>query len=91
MLYVKNRGIAVASRIKYLGLIMDGDLNFLLHFEYVAGKVDKTIRLLNGTLNGILPNCKRPKERQRKLYLNVVLSVILYGSLVWCREFRNNI
>jgi len=86
MLYIKNRGIAVSRNIKYLGLLLDGDFCFLPHFVYISGKVDKTIRLMNS----ILPNCRGPNEKRKKLYLSVVLSIILYGAPVWHAEFRRS-
>ncbi|XP_067216676.1 uncharacterized protein [Linepithema humile] len=37
-----------------------------------------------------MPNCRGPNERKRKLYLNVVLSMMLYGAPVWATSFREN-
>jgi len=86
-LFLKGKEIVTSCAIKYLGLYLDGDLNFEAHFTRVAEKVNGIIRLLNG----VLPNCRGPSEKKRKLYLNVVFSVILYGSPVWHGKFRESV
>jgi len=60
LLFLKNERISISNSIKYLRLHIDGELKFDLHFNYVAEKVEGTIRLLNS----ILPNCRGPREKR---------------------------
>jgi len=73
---LKVRELATLHVVEYLGVHLDGDLSFDVHFTRVAEKVNGVIKLLNS----ILPNCRGPVERKRRLYLNVVLSMNLYGG-----------
>lgn len=36
------------------------------------------------SLGRLMPNLRGPKETKRKLYANVVLSILLYAAPVWC-------
>ncbi|KMQ90731.1 reverse transcriptase [Lasius niger] len=45
----------------------------------MEGRVERII----GTLNRLMPNLRDPDERRRRLFANVVLSVLLYGAPVW--------
>lgn len=76
---VRGHEVAVLLRMKYLGVILDSEWKFHNHFQTVVGKVDKVI----SHLNRIMPNCRGPSELKRKLYMNVVLSILLYGAPVW--------
>lgn len=42
-------------------------------------KVSTVVR----ALNRLMPNLRGPNERRRRLYANVVMSVVLYGAPVW--------
>jgi len=81
-LFLKGKELTSLHAIKYLSVHLDGDLSFDTHFIRVAEKVNGVIRMLNN----ILPNCRGPGERKRRLYLNVVLSIILYGAPIWYKK-----
>lgn len=38
-------------------------------------------------LTGLMPNLRGPLENKRRLYYNVILSILLYGAPVWHHEF----
>lgn len=42
-----------------------------------------------GSLGRLMPNLRRPVESKRRLYYNVLLSIVLYGAPVWYRELEN--
>ncbi|KMQ92774.1 reverse transcriptase [Lasius niger] len=76
---VEDTSIKFRSSIKYLGVIIDVNWSFFDHFRYTEEKANKVVR----ALNRLMPNLRGPDERRRRLFANVVLSVILYGAPVW--------
>lgn len=76
---VSREKIALQNKVKYLGLILDGDWKFAEHFLYVEQKVSKVIR----ALSGILPNLRGPSEKKRMLYAHTIASIINYGAPIW--------
>jgi len=76
---VNNTLIKFATSIKYLGIMIDSKWAFKEHLKYVENKADGVIR----ALNRLMPNLRGPDERRRRLFANVVYSVILYGAPFW--------
>lgn len=69
--------------MKYLGVMLDDRMAFGQHLEYVGEKVGAVSR----ALHRITPNLRGPSEKRRLLYMNVVLSVILYAAGVEGHHF----
>jgi hypothetical protein len=82
ILVIKNSAVKLGNSIKYLGLIIDSKWSFIPHFEAIAVKIDKTL----GHLTGLMQNTSGPDEKKRKLYANIVYSIINYGSPVWVED-----
>lgn len=76
---VEDTSINFSSSIKYLGIYIDTNWLFSDHFRYVEERANRVVR----ALNRLMPNLRGPDERRRRLFANVVLSVILYGAPVW--------
>lgn len=76
---VGSEYIEVGRTLKYLGVIFNSRLNFGDHFSYVAAKASGVAR----SLGRLMPNLRGPSENKRRLYANVVISVLMYGSPVW--------
>jgi hypothetical protein len=74
--------VMVGQRMKYLGLIIDGQWTFEPHFEQLAPKVATAAN----ALCGLLPNLGGAGLGVRRLYEGVVRSRVLYGAPVWARE-----
>ncbi|XP_020298993.1 uncharacterized protein LOC109863187 [Pseudomyrmex gracilis] len=74
--------VATQPHMKYLGLQVDDRWKFRAHFDYVARKTHK----VTWALSRLLPNLGGPRQSVRKLYANVVHSVVMYGAPVWHRE-----
>ncbi|KAI4474634.1 hypothetical protein M0802_015521 [Mischocyttarus mexicanus] len=73
--------VEVRRRLKYLGLTLDSGWSFRPLFEEVVPKMERVVR----ALCRLLPNLHGPCERKRRLYSNVIHSVLLYGVPVWWR------
>ncbi|XP_067208489.1 uncharacterized protein [Linepithema humile] len=62
--------------MKYLGLTLDGFWGFEQHFAGITPKADR----MAAALGRLLPNLGGPNNGVRRLYANVVQSVLLYGA-----------
>lgn len=76
---INGTDIPIQERIKYLGIVLDSKLNYVEHFKYTSDKAMKVSR----ALSRLMPNLRGPSELKRKLYYNVVQSVILYNAPIW--------
>lgn len=43
---------------------------------------------VNRALYKLLPNLRGPQETKRKLYANIVQSIVLYGAPIWSDELQ---
>lgn len=85
-LVIKDKAIDISNSIKYLGLIIDHKWSFSPHFEAISTKVDRVL----GYLCNIMLNTRGADEGRRKLYVNVIYSIMLYGSPIWSNSFMEN-
>jgi len=72
--------VCMSPHMRYLGVLLDSKLIFQAHFEFVKDKFWKVTR----TLCRLMPNLRGPLDHKRRLYANVLISVALYGTLIWC-------
>lgn len=77
-LSIGEERIRIRASLKYLGLVLDSRLSFKFLFETLAPKVEKA-----RYLGRILPNIFGPGYKTRKLYANVLNSIIMYGAPIW--------
>lgn len=68
--------------MKYLGVIIDDKFTFHEHMDHISSKVTKITR----SLWKLMPNLHGPDERKRRLYANVLSSVVLYAAPVWAHK-----
>jgi len=74
--------VPIGARMKYLGLILDSRWKFRTHFNEMVSRVSKAA----DSLARLLPNLGGPNGRVRRLYAEVVNSIILYAAPVWAAE-----
>ncbi|XP_026743664.1 uncharacterized protein LOC113505244 [Trichoplusia ni] len=67
--------------MKYLGLVLDGRLNFREHFRRLAPR----LRAAATALGRLLPNVGGPDVGCRRLYAGVIRSMALYGAPIWAK------
>ena len=79
-----GKEISVSTSFKYLGLWFDKSLSFRDHLRYVAEKANKKVAMLSR----LMSNLGGPREAVRQLYLNVTLSILLYGAPVWAESMK---
>lgn len=76
---IEGKEIEQKTKIKYLGVILDKNLKFGPHVEYVSEKANKAI----SALTRIMPRIGGPGEAKRRVLQNVSESIILYAAPVW--------
>ena len=76
---VDGHRVRFSRTLKYLGVTLDDKLSFVKHTEEAAAKAATVAR----DLARLMPNLKGPKTSRRRLYNEVVHSVLLYGAPVW--------
>lgn len=78
--------ITFSNGMKYLGVIVDSRWSFEPHLKYVADKVSH----VGGALCGLMPNLRDPGEARRRLYLNTLISIIMYAVPVWSDKLSSS-
>ncbi|CAB0042909.1 unnamed protein product [Trichogramma brassicae] len=71
--------IESAPHTRYLGVHIDARLRFDVHLAKICEKATNVA----GALARIMPRIGGPRSSRRKLYANVVDSVLLYGAPIW--------
>ncbi|XP_029176750.1 uncharacterized protein LOC114944857 [Nylanderia fulva] len=74
---VGNTPVKVGTRIKYLGLHLDGKWAFGEHFRQLTPRVNKAAM----ALCRLLPNLGGPDGGVRRLYAGTIHSMIMYGGV----------
>lgn len=72
--------------MKYLGVILDNRLEYDAHVRYAVKKATKVVR----ALSRLMPNFHGPSESKRKLFGNIVQSVIMYGAPIWSSKLMKS-
>lgn len=76
---VDGSPITLRYQMRYLGFHLDSKWLWCVHFQNAAKKANA----IAGALTRVLPNLNDPRESTRHLYMNIIHSVLLYGSSVW--------
>lgn len=79
--------ILFQSEMKYLGIIIDTNLNYKKHVEYITNKLKKyynKIRALYGNKYGL----DTQKKKREIIYNALFRSIIEYGSLAYFEKLR---
>jgi len=78
--------VPVGNSLKYLGLTLDARWSFREHFNRVLPRAE----MVMVNLSRIMPNLGGPGGKRRRLYANVVQSVLMYGAPVWASTLQKN-
>lgn len=78
-IYIDRKIVAMEPSIKYLGLILDKDWNFIDHFDHIENKISRVSR----ALSALMPNLCGPREKKQRLYAHVIGSIMNYGAPIW--------
>jgi hypothetical protein len=88
-IYINNKPIEQATKMKYLGLIIDNKFKFSEHISYTAERSSKIIHSLSksATLTWGISH-----KALQTIYKGAILSLLLYGAPVWAEamKYENN-
>jgi len=62
-------------------------MNFKLHFQYLDIKIGKVTR----ALGALMPKLRGPQEKKRRLYANIIESVVLYAAPIWANSLSADV
>ena len=74
---IQNTELEQKDSCKFLGIIIDKDLNWKSHIEFITNKISKNIALL-GRLKHTFP-----KSILKNLYFSLILPYLNYGNIIW--------
>uniref|UniRef100_A0A6M2DQW1 Putative 115 kDa protein in type-1 retrotransposable element n=1 Tax=Xenopsylla cheopis TaxID=163159 RepID=A0A6M2DQW1_XENCH len=76
--------LTAAKSVRYLGVQLDAKLTFREHLERACVKASKIV----SSLSRIMANTIGPRTKKRRVLLEVVHSVLLYGAEIWAHTLR---
>ena len=79
--FLNNISIPQCISIKYLGLIIDMNLNFGFHISNIAYKISRTVGIISKIRHYL------PKTALLKIYYAQIHSHLLYGFIIWGSTF----
>ncbi|CAB0041126.1 unnamed protein product [Trichogramma brassicae] len=78
-LWQQDKPLPSSPCIRYLGIQLDARLTFNDHLIAASEKASKVA----GALSQIMPTIGGPRSSRRRLYANVIDSILLYGAPIW--------
>ena len=71
--------------VKYLGIIMDCNLNWKQHIHELSKKVSRSIGILSKLRHYV------PQSILIQIYYSIVFPFLIYGVLIWGNTYKSNI
>lgn len=81
---VNNTHIVTKEATRYLGVVIDSKLSFWEHIKQTAERAGN----VTTKLSRLLANTRGPPECKRRLYMNVIHSILLYGAEIWAKALQ---
>ncbi|XP_035742673.1 uncharacterized protein LOC118450827 [Vespa mandarinia] len=81
---VGDTAVQAKSAVKYLGIMLDKNLN---HGEHILRAADKAVKVV-ALLGTLMANVNGPRPRRRQLLMCAAEAVILYGAEVWAEVLQ---
>ena len=79
--YINGQSISWNNSVKYLGLLVDGKLNWSKQCRYAVSKANKFLNCLHHSMFG----CRR--EAKYAAYKTIVWPTLEYTAVVWCPHY----
>ena len=81
---VGNEVIRIKNSVRYLEIRMDPRLTFMYQIQYSGNKAEKIVR----QLRWLMANIEGPRQARRRLLMEVVNNIMLYGSEIWAETLK---
>jgi hypothetical protein len=82
---VKNREISNVKSTDFLGVVIDSNLSWEIHFERICNRISRNLFIIN-RLSKILDLNER-----KTLYYGLIYPLLSYGIAVWGHNAKANI
>ena len=82
---VNSIEIKQANSIRYLGVHIDGNLNWKEHVHYVSRKIKRSIGILSKIRNYVTPNVIT------QLYYSPIYPYLTYGIVIWGNTYKSTL
>ncbi|GBM48166.1 Putative protein in type-1 retrotransposable element R1DM [Araneus ventricosus] len=79
----QQKNIKFPSEIKYLGIVIDNKLSWILYLDYLR---EKSLKLQNKLIRFCRATWGVKPEVVKEIYLRVTEKVLMYGSEIWYRD-----
>lgn len=70
--------------VRYLGIVIDQKLFVQEHLDSACAKASKAV----SSLSRIITNNMGPRTKKRRVFFEVVHSILLYGAEVWADTWK---
>ena len=80
----KHTELSREDHIKYLGVLMDTNLSWNYHVEYVLNKISKTIGLISKLRHFV------PKHILLNIYKSLITPYLSYSVIAWGQTCKTN-
>ena len=84
-LIINNKILEEKKYVKYLGIIMDCNLNWKQHIHELSKKVSRSIGILSKLRHYV------PQSILIQIYYSIVFPFLIYGVLIWGNTYKTNI
>ena len=84
-LIINNKILEEKKYVKYLGIIMDCNLNWKQHIHELSKKVSRSIGILSKLCHYV------PQSILIQIYYSIVFPFLIYGVLIWGNTYKSNI
>ena len=84
-IFINNKTIKEVNSIKYLGIMIDSNLNWKEHISVVSRKLSRSIGILLKLRYYVNTNILR------QLYYSLIYPHLIYGLIIWGNTYNTNI
>ena len=82
---INDKPLKQKQVIKYLGIMIDSELNWKSHISLICKKISKSIGILSKIRHYLLPNLLK------MLYFSLIYPFLIYGVTVWGNTYPSTI
>ena len=84
-LKIKNKILEEKKHVKYLGIIMDCNLNWKQHIHELSKKISRSIGILCKLRHYV------PQSILIQIYYSIIYPFLIYGVVIWGNTYKSNI
>ena len=81
----QNKNVALECKefVKYLGILINNNLSWKYHIDYIVIKISRTIGLISKLRHFV------PKHTLLNIYRSLIAPYLSYGLIAWCQACKS--